>query len=103
MDIGMNIRFRPVSLPVASRYAKWFFIALLFVALGFGLPDWYVSAYRSDWTEEERQAYIDSTFQGTVFDEASFRKAVEAVAARAEAYDADRSDTGTDIFAPSSD
>jgi len=103
MDLGMKIRVKPLSLPVASRYAKWFFVSLFFLSFGFGLYDGYANLYRSGWTEEEKRSYIESAFRETEFRERPFRNAVESVSARADAYASERSDDGTDLFAPISE
>ncbi len=60
------------------RSARKFFVLIFFAAIGFGTFVWYQDVYRGEWTSEEKQAYADTAFRETIFNEAEFRKSVAA-------------------------
>ncbi|MEI7749668.1 MAG: hypothetical protein WCJ25_01550 [Candidatus Moraniibacteriota bacterium] len=72
--------------PVISKYSRWFFAVLFFVAFGAGLCDWYLNAYKGEWTNEEKQLYIETEFRDTVLKTEAFRNAVSSVSKWAESY-----------------
>ena len=71
---------------------------LLFVATLFiGGYVWYENIYRGQWSEEEKQKYIESTFKETVFNQDAFLKAMDQVRKRADSHMTDL-EVGKDIF-----
>jgi len=87
------------ALPVLSKYFKWSFVTLFFVAFGAGMYDWYLNVYKGDWTDAEKQRYAETAFSETVFKEDLFRKVVSSVSKQAESYATDAK-AGNDFFKP---
>ncbi|NTW75741.1 MAG: hypothetical protein HGB34_02460 [Candidatus Moranbacteria bacterium] len=74
---------------VVSRRSRWFFLLLFLIAIGSGLQVWYRNVYHGDWTDEEKQRYVDTTFRETDFRAEEFRHAIDAISRRNESYGAD--------------
>ncbi len=72
-------------------------MTFLFVALCGGVYVWYENVYHGQWSDSEKQAYIENTFKETVFNQDAFTKAMDEVKKRADAHATDIN-VGKDIF-----
>lgn len=103
MNINLPTQFKKIHFsgkdffPLWFRFARKFFVAFFFVVLCGGAYVWYENVYHGQWSDEEKQRYIETTFKETVFKKTEFLNAIGAVRKRADAHRTDM-EVGKDIF-----
>jgi hypothetical protein len=69
-----------------EKRVKWILFTLLLSLVLFGGWVWYGSVYRADWSEAEKQTYIQAKGRGTLFNKERFDELVSEKETRAKAY-----------------
>ena len=98
----MREALRPSSLAKGGarfleRYIRTFTFIVILALVSYCIYLWFSVIYRPEWSENQKQAYIKSKGQGTVFNEKGFAYDVATIKAR---NDESQRDLGTlvDIF-----
>ena len=62
------------------------FFIFLFALIALGAYIWRQSLYNGGWSDEKKQAYLDSRDKGVIFKDADFEKVMSTIQARKEEY-----------------
>lgn len=68
------------------KYYKKIFIAIFVLTIGGGGYIWYISLYKSQWSEVEKQQYIDSQQKKESFKEEKFNEIIKSIEDRKSEY-----------------